>query len=357
MNTPAHCLEEVDTVAALDHCRDAAVALLADAFRTSAAPMWREFGDNVPQQAHAEACQFMDFLEVSLSSHCTEAFTRYLLWLRQVLVARHVHPDILHGCLDDLSRLFADRAPSHARTALLGLMREGHYALRWHQAPVYWRERTPGRLTSSDAFEAALLAGDHGRAQAIFQEVLETCRNPTSAAIDLIQPALYRIGRKWQDNQISVAQEHLATAIVEALLAGASTQGRLPANEQSAMLALAPGNKHEVGLRIVADALDYAGWATHCLPSTATMHDIVEAVQTERPRLLAVSAALPQHLMSARALFREIRATLGERAPYLLLGGLAVYDYPDIAHAAGAAILAPDADSLEHALSKLSKAA
>lgn len=356
--TPALFLKEIDTVASLDDCRAAALAVLADALRASAAPMWREFADSVPQQAHAEARQFMDFLDVSFSRHGSEAFTRYLLWLRQVLVARHVHPDVLDGCLDELAKLFAARAPAHARAALLGLVREGQYALRWHQAPVLWRERTPARLTICNVFESALLAGDHARAQALFQEVLDTSANPTSAAIELVQPALYRIGRKWQDNQISVAQEHLATAIVQALLAGASTQGaRRPANDQSALLALAPGNMHEVGLRIVADALDYAGWATRCLPAATTLRDIVEAVQAERPRVLAVSAALPQHLMSARALFSELRARCGARTPYLLLGGLAVNDYPDIARAAGGMILAPDVRSLGDALRALSKVA
>lgn len=358
MDIPTHLFEKVEALRALSGCREAAIDMLTHELHTRADPMWHEFGDLAEQEARGEALQFMDFLEASVSSRCSEPFTRYLLWLRHVLIARHVHPDVLHHCLDQLGGLFEHSDPPNARATLLGLLREAHYALRWHQAPLHWRQDAPARGARCDDFEAALLAGDHGRAQAIFQEVLDTCAHPAAAAIDLVQPALYGIGRKWQNNEISVAQEHLATAIVEALLAGASMQGDyLPANDHAALLALAPGNKHDLGLRIVADALEFAGWTVRTLPPNTSAREIVHTTRTGRPQLLAISASLPQHLMSARALFAEVRSALGKRTPHLLLGGLAVNDYPDIAQAAGGTILTPDVESLDQALRQLSQVA
>jgi len=358
MDQPTHLFEKAEALRALNGCREAAVDALTRELRSSADPMWQEFGELAERETRGEARQFMDFLETSVSSRCSEPFTRYLLWLRHVLVARHVHPDVLHRCLGHLTPLFEECEPPDVRSALLGLLREAHYALRWYQAPPHSPVQMSPRVAHCDDFEAALLAGDHGRAQATFQQVLETCEHPAAAAIDLVQPALYGIGRKWENNEISVAQEHLATAIVEALLAEASMQGEyLPPNEQNALLALAPGNKHELGLRIVADALEYAGWTTHSLPAHTSARAIIHAVRDERPRLLAVSASLPQHLMAARALFGAVRASLGKHSPHLLLGGLAVNDYPEIARAAGGTILTPDVDSLDQALRQLAQVA
>ena len=39
------------------------------------------------------------------------------------------------------------------------------------------------------------------------------------AELHLVQPAMYGIGKGWQENRISVAHEHMATALVHGLLA------------------------------------------------------------------------------------------------------------------------------------------
>ena len=73
--------------------------------------------------------------------------------------------------------------------------------------------------TSLDSeFLSALLAGNRKRCARIVEEY----RTEHPGVIDLyeklLKPALYEVGSLWERNLISVATEHLSTALVEALL-------------------------------------------------------------------------------------------------------------------------------------------
>src|SRR5690349_3730573 len=66
----------------------------------------------------------------------------------------------------------------------------------------------------------AQLAGDRDAAiRLLMEEGLEKGVSVAELQLDVIQRAQREIGRLWQENKISVAQEHLATAISQLVLA------------------------------------------------------------------------------------------------------------------------------------------
>src|SRR5690242_10012120 len=72
----------------------------------------------------------------------------------------------------------------------------------------------------SDRYLAAQLVGDRREAlRLIIEEGLEQGVSVPRLQIEVIQAAQYEIGRLWQENAISVAQEHLATGISQLALA------------------------------------------------------------------------------------------------------------------------------------------
>ena len=64
-------------------------------------------------------------------------------------------------------------------------------------------------------FIEALVAGQRGGCAAILDHYLKKQTPILEIYEHLFQPALYRIGDLWEANRISVASEHMATAIVE----------------------------------------------------------------------------------------------------------------------------------------------
>jgi MerR family transcriptional regulator, light-induced transcriptional regulator len=155
-----------------------------------------------------------------------------------------------------------------------------------------------------------------------------------------------------------VTQERLASAIVEALLAQASGAARVtPASGRRIVLARAPGNHHALGLRIVADAFEMAGWEAQLLKAPASVESLLPLLREQQPQLLGLSASLPPHLLAMRELLRQLRDALGEAMPRVVVGGLAVNQYPEIARAMGGIVIGPDAESMICRLTDLDQAA
>ena len=126
-----------------------------------------------------------------------------------------------------------------------------------------------------------------------------------------------------------------------------------PPNDRSVVLAGVEGNQHAVGLRIVADALELAGWDVRYLGADTPTRSLVQLVRDERPNLVGLSASMPHHLRSAREAIACLRAELDEARPAVLLGGLAINQFSPLATMLGADATGPDARSAMEAAAQL----
>ncbi|MBV5337100.1 MAG: B12-binding domain-containing protein, partial [Deltaproteobacteria bacterium] len=64
-----------------------------------------------------------------------------------------------------------------------------------------------------------LLAGNRQQSAGIIQDLLTQGVQLKNVYLDLIQRAMYEIGTLWENNTVSIATEHLASATTELLLA------------------------------------------------------------------------------------------------------------------------------------------
>lgn len=139
----------------------------------------------------------------------------------------------------------------------------------------------------------------------------------------LIQPALYCIGDKWRNNQISVAQEHLATAMALSVMAhGLARSPSPPARGNKVLLACVQGNHHAVGLQMVSDAFTLAGWQVNFLGANVPMDVLLDHARQWRPDLLGLSASLPEHVSGLREFVGRLKLAMGDQCPHVLVGGL-----------------------------------
>lgn len=71
-----------------------------------------------------------------------------------------------------------------------------------------------------DAYLKAQLAGNRREAlRLVFERGLDRGATLCQLQLDVVQSAQQEIGRLWQENRISIAQEHMATAISQYVLA------------------------------------------------------------------------------------------------------------------------------------------
>lgn len=177
-------------------------------------------------------------------------------------------------------------------------------------------------LTLTERFVRAQLAGDRGEALAIVNEALGQGMNVAQVQLELIQAAQYEIGRLWENNEISIALEHQATAISQ--LALASLYDRLPrgpSNGKRILLACVEGELHDMGSRIVADLLEMEGFDVRLLGANVPSDSLAERVRAYAPDLVALSITMTFHLRALEQAIASVRAARGN-VP-ILVGGRA----------------------------------
>jgi MerR family transcriptional regulator, light-induced transcriptional regulator len=289
----------------------------------------------------------LDFLLPVLEEGDLAPFAAYLVWLAEVLDSRGVPPGSIGKSLDDLAEFFNERM-GPAAAPIIAALTDGKAALAANgQARQDYDRLCPTPWPESDAFREAAIKGRHRDAGAALAAAMaRSGKNLAEATIHVVQPAMYAVGSLWQQNRVSVAQEHLATALCVTVLAQQMAHASiLPANGLRALFACAAGNQHAVGLRMVANAFELDGWDSYFLGESLPTAAIVAQVREIKPHLLGLSASLPQHLRGLRETIAALRAALGKDCPKIMIGGIVFNQFPFLSRPCHADLLATDACS------------
>lgn len=195
------------------------------------------------------------------------------------------------------------------------------------------------------SYVRAVLAGDRPKATELVRLARAGGADIRTVYLELFQPSLREVGRLWRENRVSVAQEHLATAITQSLMA--RLYGELFAEARpggrSVIAACVDVERHEVGLRMVCDLLELEGWDTSYLGATVPAESLAALVESHAPDVVALSISLGQHVPRLRRTIAELRARMGDATPLVLVGGRPFLLDPSLGASVGADLVASDA--------------
>jgi methanogenic corrinoid protein MtbC1 len=164
--------------------------------------------------------------------------------------------------------------------------------------------------------------------------------------LKVVQEAQREIGRLWQENLVTIAQEHLATAIANMALSHLYDLAPNAArNGRKAIIACVEGELHEFPARLAADALDLAGFEVRYLGASVPTDSLVAMVRDERPDLLALSATMTFNAPALRTAVARIRRE-GPPGVHIAVGGGVCQWLTGIAAEVGADISGCDAAEL-----------
>lgn len=203
-------------------------------------------------------------------------------------------------------------------------------------------------------YVAAQLAGDRREAlRLVLAEGIEKGATVLEVQLQVIQEAQREIGRLWQENTISIAQEHMATAISNMALSHIyDFASRAPANGKKIVVACVEGELHDFPARLVSDALDLAGFEVRYLGASVPTDSLLTFLEQEKPDLLALSATMTFNVPSLRATAQRVRAETGGKLP-IAIGGGACQWMKGIAEDLGADATGCDASEMVAAASRL----
>jgi len=158
-------------------------------------------------------------------------------------------------------------------------------------------------------YVAALIAGDRHACRTELEAWLESGIDVRSLYEELFRRSLYAVGTLWERSRISVATEHLATAITESLLNLVYPRlfNRTPAG-RSAVVACTVNEYHQIGGKMVADIFELHGWRGYFLGPDVPKKDLLALIAEKRPDAVSLSLTLFYNLTALLETARAIRA-------------------------------------------------
>jgi MerR family transcriptional regulator, light-induced transcriptional regulator len=323
-----------------------AVSAVTERFYAAQGPACQHFGTRGRDACREDIAFHLQFLRPVLEFGLLQPMVDYLCWLADVLTVRAIPVDHLAVSLDLLGEFFAERMDTAdgavVAAALSAARTEFLKAKDLPVSPSGPHEPWP----EVAAFEAALLAGHQCDALAVMNRCLESGRTLTEVELHVIQPSLYHIGERWQANQVSVASEHLATAIAHLVMtAGLLRSPPPPAIGKRVLLACVAGNEHAVGLRMVADAFQSSGWDVQYLGANVPSSAIVRHAAEWNVDLVGLSVSFAQQLRAAKETIAQLAERFGNARPAVIIGGLAINRFNKLAEVVGADAYSTDAPS------------
>ncbi|MCA9287675.1 MAG: cobalamin-dependent protein, partial [Phycisphaerales bacterium] len=253
---------------------DAARRLLAD---NGVSSRWG--GDALTTWARALESRVHE-LAASVAAQRPRDLASRASWARAAFEARGIDPRDLVASLEALRDAALAAVPEDDASLVSGVIDAAIDAARG-PAPEVPAELSPdapnGRLAGE--YLLALLEGERLRALALIRDAVAGGR---ASVPDVYQhvfiPVLRDLGRMWHLGEVNVAEEHFATATTLISMSQiAPLAPRAPSNGRSVLAATVAGNTHEVGVRMVADRLEWEGWRVVYLGPNVPAEDLAQA--------------------------------------------------------------------------------
>lgn len=107
-------------------------------------------------------------------------------------------------------------------------------------------------------------------------------------------------------------------------------------NKKTALRVCAPGELHCLGLRMLSDLLEFAGWNSLFLGTNVPVQNLLGLCKTSGADLLALSATLPQHLEALTSQIDAFRRDPALGKLIIMVGGAAFLGNPGLSRELGA---------------------
>jgi methanogenic corrinoid protein MtbC1 len=284
-------------------------------------------------------------LAVAVSAGRPKLFVEQVRWAASLFAARSAPVENIGTALESLRSVLAKELPEKTHSVVSEYLSNAVSAVKSAgsaEATELAGNTDEGKLAAS--YLIALLEGDRQKAISIVHDAASDGSNVVDLYLRVLAPAQREIGRMWLNDEINVAEEHLATATTKMVMSQLRGRGQAqPPNGKTVVAATVPDNQHDVGVQMVADIFEMHGWRTISLGANVPISDLVQATETFQADALLLSAALSRHLDAARDTIRAIRQHDRTKDTKVLVGGTAFNGVTDLAGEYGADAYAVDA--------------
>ena len=296
------------------------------------------------------------YLAEAVSVGDESLFADYIQWVNQIFANLSFSEDVLNIVLLAMQNVLKQEF-DHAYEAVL----EPYISAGWRiladdsaikQESFIHEKAQLGTLAEN--YLKKLLASDRRAASEMILNHVKDISDVRDVYMHVFQPVQYEIGRLWQTNQISVAEEHYCTAVTQLVMSQLySYIFTAPRIGRRMVATSVSGELHEIGIRMVTDFFEMSGWDTYYLGANTPSESIISTILEKGADILAISATITYYVSEVKQLIQKIRNAPEISSTKILVGGYPFLVAPELWKTVGADGFAINAQQAVHIAKEL----
>jgi MerR family transcriptional regulator, light-induced transcriptional regulator len=309
--------------------------------------LFQRYGEAGREKCLQDAEFHLSYLAESVASSLPSLFSDYVAWAKIMLAGRGIAASDLTLNLECIRHALDETLPQEMSALASGYVEAGLKQLPElpSELPTFIQDSDPlARLAKQ--YLDALLGGERHIASRLILEAVDQGTSVKEIYLNVFQRSQYEIGRLWQMNRLSVAQEHYCTAATQLIMS--QLYSRIFATEKNGRTLVAScvgGDLHEIGVRMVSDFFEMEGWDTFYLGANVPTPSIVQTLVERKANVAAISATITYHARKVGEVIAAIRANELTRDVKILVGGYPFNVAPDLWRQVGADASADNAEA------------
>lgn len=306
--------------------------------------LWKPYSDRGRAMAVRDVLHHLDYLAHATLVEEQSLFLDYTGWLKVLFLYRSLPDSGLRCTLECCGEVISETLTQESVSCIQPYIRAARDYLPHAPLtvePFIAKDEPYADLARK--YLATLLEGSRSQAGYLIGEAIAGGATVEDMYLYVFQPCQWEIGRLWQMNKISVADEHFCTAATQLIMSqlyGHIFSGR---SHDLRMVSACVGDElHEIGARMVADLFETHGWDTVYLGANVPVEGIISAIMKHSPNVLAVSVTLVSHLGTAKDMIARIREAGSGDDLKIMVGGYPFRIAPGLSKQIGADATALD---------------
>ncbi|GEM01972.1 Methanogenic corrinoid protein MtbC1 [Halolactibacillus halophilus] len=177
-----------------------------------------------------------------------------------------------------------------------------------------------------EKYTNALLNGHTREAYDIIKEALSN-QYSLIDVYTVITDAMYSTGDLWETNDISIVQEHVATAITQFVLTQISAESvkSFQMDSKKAAVFSVESNTHYLGIQMIKNLFNIYQMQTFEFGPNVPNSDLIERIQALNIDVVAYSVTMTEHIDKAVELSETLKMLDPETRPIVIVGGYAFH--------------------------------
>jgi MerR family transcriptional regulator, light-induced transcriptional regulator len=272
------------------------------------------------------------YLAEAIGAQRPVLFTSYAIWVRDTLTGLGLPVEDIIASLRSV-RVVVARAFPMLEQEVNSLIERGIVEIdKKFTLPEPTFLPQDGLLAGvADKYLKSILAGNRSEAARLVMDEYNQGISIKDIYLNVFQPVQQEIGRLWQANIVSIAQEHYCTASTQLIMSQFYPFFfNTPKNGKVMVATCVGGEMHEIGMRMVADIFEMYHWDTYYIGANTPTKSVVRTLIERKAHLLGISATMTYNVSEARRLIAVVRSHPECQDVKILVGGYPFKLAPDL---------------------------